>query len=185
MKARFSFVFILVIFSLCNLQGQLNYTRHFTKKLSKGFLEFYEPTESWFKPIPLSKDDFMKYDLVLLHTDLELEIRCIIEPVHKASHDKAFPHINSMAYASTLASNNPEFDMVSTSMDSIELDSIYHADWGSWIDFKPKSSLTDKANGRILSLFAENKSRVHLIFLYDAESYEIPEHLMQMLRFEQ
>jgi hypothetical protein len=167
-----------------NLSGQLLYTRHFTKMLDKGMLLFNKPVEGWFKPIPLIQDEFFKYDLVLQHTDDDLEMRCIIEPTHKSKVKNNYPHLLAMKNALSAASNNEANEMVIQKLSAASLDSLYNADWGLMVDFIPKKTLTNKSYGKLLSLFAEDKSRLFVFFFYNEAEKDQLEHRLALFQYE-
>ena len=179
---------ILILLFFCfmqlNLSSQLMYTRHFTKMLDKGMLEFNTPTEGWFKPVPLIKDEFFQYDLVLQHTNDDFEMRCIIEPTHRANPKNSYPHLLTMRTALSAASNHNSNDLIIQSIPEETLSSTYNADWGLMVDFIPKPSLTDKSFGKMVSLFAEEKSRVFIFFFYNEAEKEDLENRIALFQFE-
>jgi len=152
--------------------------------LDKGMLLFNKPVEGWFKPIPLLQDEFFKYDLVLQHTDDDLEMRCIIEPAYKSNLKNNYPHLLAMRNALSAANNQESNKMIIQKISAASLDSMFNADWGLMVDFIPKKSLTDKTYGKLLSLFAEDKSRLFVFFFFNEAEKDQLEQRLALFQYE-
>jgi len=159
---------VLVLFILNNtvIFAQIQYTKSFTDKLNKANLLFYKPADTWFHLIPMEEDDFFEYDLVIESDDGDIEMRYMIHPWKERDEDE-IPHILAMNVAMEAASNDEKHLLKISPIDNVELKNTYNADWGMIVNFKPKSSLSNKQYGRLLALFSENKGNVHVIYLFD------------------
>lgn len=143
-------------------QSSFVFTKSFDKKLRKYQLEFYEPVESWLKPTPLIKDDFMKYDIVF-HNPPSTEIRIAIDKDHR----RLYPNVEITRILSHISSNSDDTFIELTQYPARMAKERYGADLVLYADFTPKYSFATHRNGRLLFLYKEGKALVKYIILYE------------------
>ena len=160
---------ILVPVLLCGQgEDQIRYSYVFTEKLKAVSLDFMEPVEGFYKVKKLTHDDFLHYDLVLHSIEKNFEMRFII----KKDTAGLLPHIECFNMSNTVAINDDHFDLRMQFFGSDQLEETFHADWGAYVDFIPKRTVTDKHFGRLLTLYAEHKGIIHAIFFFNHHDRE-------------
>lgn len=170
--STFQRVLILIGFHLIGSAGsiaQIHYSHQFTKKLQRAQLDFIEPVEGLYRIQLLKKDDFLKYDLVLVSENFELDMRYILEP--KASLVTP-SHIGFLTRTSSLAVNDGRFDISVHIFPFQEARSLFHADWAAFSDFIPKRSLTDKNYGRLVSIYRADRGLASTLILFNEHGEE-------------
>jgi hypothetical protein len=156
--------------------AQIQYTSHFTRKLQKCNAEFISPVEGFYKIKLLKKGKDTTYDLALESNEHELELRYRLE----SNFRSAAPHVVFTTNASTLASNDEHFDLKLHVFDPEEAQSIFNAEWAAYADFVPKSSVTNKFYGRLVTLYRENMLLETVLF-YNKQDDEKDRRMYSLL----
>lgn len=165
---------LIILFFLGNqdcLFSQLIYTHHFSELLLEAHLDYYKPLEEWYHVSPKVKDDFMKYDLVLVNEDNDLEIRYYIKPYEDDALDQ-FPHVSMIRLMQHIATNDENAEIKVKILDQPYLQDRFNADWGMCQYFIPKRSYSDKPFGSLISLYAKGKSTAYAVVLYRDIEYD-------------
>ena len=81
-----------------------------------------------------------------------LELRYRLE----SNFRSAAPQVIFISTASTLASNDDQFDLKFHIFDPEQAHSIFNAEWAAYADFIPKASITNKFYGRLVTIYRDN-----------------------------
>lgn len=156
-------------------QVEIVHTRSFTKKLQRASLEYLETVEQWLHVVPLQRDDFMHYDLVLEDDRGEFEMRFRIRRINKQWRQVP-QNVEIGRLAASISSNLDDAEIRMEFPDEDFLRSHFNADQGLFAHFQPKTSFSNKPYGTLVSLFAEDKAVVDVILLYRNETYVPVDH---------
>lgn len=162
-------------------QSEIVHTRSFTKKLQRASLEYLEPVEQYLHVVPLQRDEFMQYDLVLEDDRGEFEMRFRIRRINK--HWRQIPqHVEIGRLVASMATNMDDADIAMEFPDPEFLRMHFNADEGLFAHFQPKASFSDKPHGTLVSLFAQDKAVVDVVLLYRDPQF-IPVEQFRNVRF--
>lgn len=161
------------------IAAQIVFTQHFTDQLQAAHLDYYRPIEEWYHVTPKQRDRFLKYDVVLVRDDQEVEIRYLIEPYADRELDQ-FPHIEMTRLLSHIATNNDEISIRAVMIQHEQAKERFAADWGMCQYFVPKRSFSKMPFGTLVSLYAKGKSTVHAIILYRDIEFDPFDHFHQI-----
>ncbi|MEL6865456.1 MAG: hypothetical protein AAFP19_13605 [Bacteroidota bacterium] len=161
---------ILIALFLLHFPGpsalaQVKLPSDFQQQLDRHELHFYQPLERSFRRIRQVKNPVQSCQFAMRSRKGGLEIRYLIRPIN-ANHPP-IPHIEYLAMASHLASNEEESHIAVHQLAETEVQEQLHADWGAVSYFRPKSAFSNKRHCKMLSFFAEGKAQVFVFFLFN------------------
>ena len=163
---------ILLLFSVITCmttthgQEAFTFSKGFTKKLQRAGIEFYTPADQWLKLTSQKKDRFLKYDAVL-ESPGAFEMRVLIK--NESRNRPIHPHVEMIAMINSISTNNEDANIRIAQFPEEHVRFQYHADWGIYSDFVPKTSFSTYTKGRVLSLYKEGQALATCIILYDDE----------------
>ena len=172
---------LLCLIAHQQLHSQIVYTHSFTELLKEAHLDYYKPIEEWYHVSPKIKDNYMKYDLVLINEDTDREVRYYIKPYQDDVLDQ-IPHVSMIRLMQHIATNDENAEIRALILDQDLLLNRFNADWGMCQYFIPKKSYSDLPFGALISLYAKGKSTVYAVVLYREFKFDPLEHFYQ-LRF--
>ena len=165
---RFSGTIFFWVLLPALITAQIQYSRHFTKELERCQATFVAPVEGWYK-IKLLKDQFgPQYDLSLESDEKDFEMHFSLQPDYRAN----VPHISCLSTVSTLALNDDQVDIQINFFTPEQTKQYFEADWAAYADFVPKPSLTDKAYGRLVTIFLEGRGLIQEVFFFNKHDNE-------------
>jgi hypothetical protein len=120
------------------------------------------PVENQFQFIN-DNNTIAKFDYAIAKQKEDLEIRYLVQPADSI----AYPHISAGNLLMTLATNDPEYAISVVPIEEDVLLKDYQADWGVQAFFHPKLSFSDKAHGKLIAIYKEDKALVYTVLLFD------------------
>ena len=154
-----------------NMDDPIVYTASFTKKIEKIHLDVYEPVESWLHVYPMSRDSFMRYDLVLQNDRNDFEVRYRIRP-ERGRWKNTPQFVEFQRVLSSIATNDPEADIRLLKPDQAFFEEAFNATDGSIAYFTPKFSFSEKTHGALISITDAGNAAVDIVILYNEDEYD-------------
>ena len=149
-------------------QDQIYYSNHFTKKLRSMGATLIKPVEGFYKVKLLKRDQFLRYDLVLHSEEKEFEMRFCLDNKYEAG----VPHVSAFATATSLASNDPHFEISINIFPPENAKSYFNASWAAYLDFIPKRSLSERHYGRLVCMYDERRGMMYNLMLFNGHDEE-------------
>lgn len=147
------------------------YTASFTKKIQKAYLDVYEPVESWLHVYPMSRDSFMRYDLVLQNDRNDFEVRYRIR-LERGRWKNTPQFVEFQRVLSSIATNDPEADIRLLKPEKAFFEEAFNATDGAIAYFTPKFSFSEKAHGALISITDAGNAAVDIVILYNEDEYD-------------
>lgn len=142
-------------------------------------LELNAPTEAPLRLVAPVENPYLDYPLALQLPREALEVRLVFKTY---SQGAPLPQLDGYRLALHLGDNEKGLFTV-RELTLFELDSVYHADWGSVYLFQPKVGFSPQQYCKMVTLFRENKGMVFVFYLFDRPSALIDQRL-NLVRFQ-